>query len=257
MPARESIIRNGIYKDIPLSVLYREYPELFGTEAPVFPLLIKLIDAESNLSVQVHNKNGRQGISKNEAWLVLEADQESRIVLGARIETGKELREIISRGKLPEYLNYIEVRVGDVFYVPAGTLHAIGKGTVVYEIQQPSDITYRLFDYDNNRHLSIDAGCNAYDSKAEYGKVESRPLEDGNVLLLSSDFFMLEKITAQGEALQKASDRFLVYTALGNGMIIRGVDQMRYKRGDTFLIPAGYGEFRLQGGVLLKAYVTG
>ena len=256
LPEGENIIRNGIFIGQPLSVIYHDYPELFGVNEPVFPLLIKLIDARLNLSIQIHEKNEATGESKNEAWIVLKAREGAQMILGAELETGKELRYAIETGNFVKNLKRVDVKAGDVFYVPVGTVHAIGRGIVVYEIQQPSNVTYRLHDYERSRELQIDKGCKIYNSNAEYGKIESRKIANGDSLILEKEFFSVEKVDANKEHFQTSSDRFLVYTALGKGEIIKDDKKYTYKNGETFLIPAGYGEFKVSGGVLIKAYVT-
>ena len=148
----ESVILNGAYEGQPLSkALEDDYAGVTGTDKRPFPLLLKLLDAKDILSVQVHpgdeyalKTDGKLG--KTEAWMVISADEGSRIAYGLK-PLDKPLEEVVAEGKIEECLNWVYPRAGDVYYIPHGCVHALGGGVMVYEIQQSSDATYRFWDW--------------------------------------------------------------------------------------------------------------
>lgn len=154
----ESIISDGKYRGENLSDLFLKFGEqYFGKKVAQyseFPLLIKYLDAKDDLSVQVHPDNeyalkNENSFGKEEVWYVLDAEPEAKIVYGL-VEgcNKKEFEEAIELGTVTENLNFVDVKKGDIFFIPAGTVHATGKGIRIAEIQQSSDITYRVYDYD-------------------------------------------------------------------------------------------------------------
>lgn len=158
-PEGECTIASGTYAGQTLRSVLCEHPEYLGTRVEnkngMLPILIKLIDAKQDLSVQVHpdddfayvHENGQSG--KSEMWYVLDAAKDAHLVYGlARDVSPEELKESAARGEIGKYLQRIPVRTDDVFYLEAGTIHAIGAGCLIAEIQQCSDLTYRLYDYD-------------------------------------------------------------------------------------------------------------
>ena len=148
----ESLILNGDMAGQTLAdALEKDYEGVTGTDKKPFPLLLKLLDARDTLSVQVHPGDeyalaheGRPG--KNEAWLILYAEPGAKIVYGLDTD-GEPLSKIMEEGRLEECLHWETVRPGDVYYIPSGTVHAIGEGILCYEIQQSSDVAYRLYDW--------------------------------------------------------------------------------------------------------------
>lgn len=149
-----STVAFGDLKGKSLRTVYHEHPELFGKpNSKEFPLLVKFLDANDNLSVQVHPDDdyARQvenDSGKTESWYVLQADPGSYLIYGHNAKTRAELAEMIDQGQWDKLLRKVPVKKGDFFYVPAGTIHALTKGIVVIETQQSSDVTYRLYDYD-------------------------------------------------------------------------------------------------------------
>ena len=176
-----SVVANGFLKGNDLSELIEIYMgdlvgdkvyEQFGTE---FPLLIKFIDAQDDLSIQVHpndelSKERHNAFGKTEMWYVVDAAEGALINSGFNQPVDREkYLEYLENGNLTDLLKYDEVQVGDVFFIPAGRVHAIGKGSLVAEIQQTSDVTYRIFDYNrkddkgNERELHTDLALDAID----------------------------------------------------------------------------------------------
>lgn len=148
-------ITNGKFKGMTLSNLWSNHKELFGNmPGDKFPLLTKILDANDNLSVQVHpdneyskkNENGELG--KTECWYIIDCDDDAEMIFGHNAKSKEELEYMVSNNKWSDLLRRVKVNKGDFFYVPSGTIHALCKGTLVLETQQNSDTTYRVYDYD-------------------------------------------------------------------------------------------------------------
>lgn len=171
-PDGTNTIASGRHSGHTLSQILQDYPEYLGSHSKdlkELPILIKLIDAKNDLSVQVHpndayameNENGSNG--KTEMWYVMDATQDAKLIYGLSHDTDREtLKKGIEQGTVEKYLQKIPIKKDDVFYIEAGTIHALGKGTLVAEIQESSNLTYRLYDYDridkngNKRQLHIE-----------------------------------------------------------------------------------------------------
>ena len=152
LPGHESRVTNGAYRGKSLQEVFTAWGDwLTGKREKTFPLMLKILDAHQCLSVQVHpddayamDHEGKLG--KSEAWYILDAAPGARLVYG--IDTrGEKLDDIVEAGRLEECLHWVEVKPGDVFYIPSGTIHALGSGIQCYEIQQSSDVTYRFWDW--------------------------------------------------------------------------------------------------------------
>lgn len=190
---------------IPFDLFFSKYKkEIMGQDFDgEFPLLVKLIDANDKLSVQVHPADEN---SKTEMWYILDAEENASLVAGFTEDISKEeLRECAVNGTLEQKMNFVPVKKGDAFFIPAGLVHAIGSGIVILEIQQNSDTTYRLYDYNRGREIHVEQGikwsdCSAYEpsvfpegclSKCEFFDVEKAtlPIElEGFAILFSPDF---------------------------------------------------------------------
>ena len=210
---------------------------------PFFPLLIKLIDAKDNLSVQVHPSDDyalkyENQFGKCEMWYVLDADEGSGLYVGLNNDYSKE--EIEARLKdssIMECLNFFPVRTGDVFLIRPGTIHAIGKGVRIIEIQQNSKLTYRLYDYlrkdknGNYRDLHIDKALKVID----YHKYS--PTKSENGLLADTEYFKVKRVDFSGELTLSADQgSFVSFTFIdGSGQ----VDDIPYQKFDTFFLPNG------------------
>lgn len=224
-----------------------------------FPILVKFIDARDNLSVQVHPANGyalqHEGeYGKTEMWYVLDAQPGSFLYYGFRKKISKsEFERRIKENTLLDVLNAVPVKKGDTFFIPSGTIHAIGKGILIAEIQQNSNITYRVYDYgriDKNgkqRELNIDKAV----AVTKRGPVEiqgtSRPH------LADCDYFTVDKVNLDGtmtsriEGIVTESSFLSILILDGVGTISCHGDQLIYKKGDSFFIPAGSGNWRIEG----------
>ena len=152
-PHGETTVSRGPYKDWPLSRLFAQKRHLFGHHpAETFPILVKLIDAQADLSIQVHPDDAQAkalgSFGKSECWYILDTEQNTEIVIGHHAETHEAFKRMVDAGDYQALVNRFPVHSDDFFYIPAGTLHAICAGTLLLEVQQSSDITYRFYDYD-------------------------------------------------------------------------------------------------------------
>jgi Phosphomannose isomerase len=155
----DCVVSDGIFKGMKLSSLWSKHKELFGNiEGDKFPLLVKIIDAKEDLSIQVHPsdeyaykyENGSLG--KTECWYIVDCDENAKIVVGHNAKNKEELKNMISKGDWSDLIREVPIKVGDFFQIDHGTIHAIKGGSMVLEIQQSSDITYRLYDYDRKQN---------------------------------------------------------------------------------------------------------
>ena len=217
---------------------------------PFFPTLIKFIDAEQNLSVQVHPSDeyalkNENSFGKTEMWYIVEAEEGAGIYLGFNRDVSKEEYEMaIKENRLTELLNFYEVKAGDCYFIPSGTIHAIGKGCLICEIQQNSNLTYRVYDYGrkdkngNERELHIEKALQV--TKLTKHK---NTLLTGNALGVSK-YFTVKKLCVKNEVLRADKKTFQCLTCVkGQGEL----DGQAVRTGDSFFVPANYGEYTLNG----------
>lgn len=265
-----SIVANGEFKGKRLDELIKEKgEELLGTKIDKygFPLLVKLINAKESLSVQVHPNDsyareveGEMG--KTEVWYVVEAFEGANLVVGTKEGCTKEqLKKAIEEGKLENYMNRISVKKGDVYFVESGLIHTIGEGVIIAEIQQNSDTTYRVYDYNRGRELHIQKALDVVNLELKgERKVGEKAEYDGynKVCYCICDKFILEVYDIYGEV-KESSDKesFYIFTCVeGEGEIISAEVSEAIKKGDSFLIPAALGEYVIKGNLkVLKSYV--
>ncbi len=263
-----SIIANGEYSGKTLA----EYIErcgktVLGTNCArfeQFPILIKLIDAKDNLSVQVHPDNeyaqrveGEYG--KTEMWYIVDCDEGAELLYGFKHDiTKEEFRTRIESNTLLEVTNSVPVKKGDVFFIEAGTLHAIGKGILIAEIQQNSNTTYRIYDYGRvgadgkPRQLHIDKAVDVTNlCPAKPYPVTEPFTENGAVkrLLAESDYFTVYTVDAEEKASFKADETSFHSILLleGSAELDCGGEKLSLKKGDSIFVPAGCGEYSLTG----------
>ncbi|QGU95808.1 mannose-6-phosphate isomerase [Clostridium bovifaecis] len=267
-----SVVLNGDYKGTRLDDLIKLQGEkLIGTKIyeDKFPLLIKLIDASDKLSIQVHPNDEYLRIEgefgKTEVWYILDANEESKLILGTKsIYTKEEMKAAIENGTLEEHINEISVKKGQVYFVKSGLIHAIGRGIVIAEIQQNSDTTYRVYDYNRGRELHVNKALDVIDlslkGEESKGLIATKEGYSKTYLCLCREF-SLELYNIQNMAKEKSDkERFFIFTCVdGEGEIIYSngiVNNINIKRGDSILIPAFLGEYTLNGKMkLLKSYV--
>lgn len=257
----ESLVASGEYAGKTLKEVLREHPEYIGTHPDKelgFPLLIKLIDAKEDLSIQVHpddeyareHENGEYG--KYEMWYVLEAEKDARIIYGFSHDCTKEqLRQAIDNGTITRHLQRVNVKKGDIFFVPPGTVHAIGRGIVIAEIQESSDLTYRLYDYNridkngNTRKLHIDKALDVLNVKKS--TEPKRPLRllkyragYAGELLTRCQYFEAHRLLLNEEAVIEA-DAYSFHVLLcteGSGTMCFENEIMQIRKGDCIFVPA-------------------
>ena len=225
-------------------------------EAPQLPLLVKFIFTSEPLSVQVHPNDAfaaehEKSAGKTEMWIVLRAAPDARIGLGLRESVSPErLREAALTGDIEELMHWVAVKAGDAFFVPAGTIHAIGAGLVMCEIQQNSDVTYRLYDYGRPRELHLDKAVQVSRTTA----CEIEPV----TLPIVCEYFHTEALNL-ASAIEYAPrpERFQILIVLeGSGTI----GASPFRQGEAWLIPAGTKPFELRPehpAKLLQTWVPG
>jgi len=261
-PNGESVVKNGIHTGKKLSELWKGNPEIFGVqETDVFPLLVKVLDANADLSVQVHpddayaniHENGELG--KTECWYVLDCDDDAEIIFGHHATTKEEAIQMIENDQWDEFLRREPVKKGDFFYVPSGTIHALCKGTLILEVQQSSDTTYRLYDYHrlddagNPRELHIEKSLDV--STIPHISVNPDPVvtvDNEHLIvteLVSNVFFTVSKYDVRGVSTHefKKPTYTLISIVSGAGML----GGYSVKKGDHLLVPVGIKEVELAG----------
>jgi len=271
-----SVISNGEYKGKSLTELIKSFPEeILGTEAykkygTEFPLLFKFLDARDDLSIQVHPndelaKKRHNSFGKTEMWYVMQADENARIIVGFKEKSSKEeYLEKLEEKSILSILKEVPVKKGDVFFLETGTIHAIGAGIVIAEIQQTSDITYRVYDWDRvdaegkSRELHIELALDAINyNTTETKKEYSEEINVSNEMV-NCPYFITSYLPIRGEAkVVKKHDSFMVYMCMeGNVSLEYNEEKWSYKKGDTILIPAALKSYNLAGeGVLLEIHI--
>jgi mannose-6-phosphate isomerase len=256
-----SIIDNGAFAGQDLSTLVKTHGaalmgkknfERFGNE---FPLLIKFIDANADLSIQVHPDDTLASerhncAGKTEMWYILAADEAARLNVGFNKETNKEeYLEYLNKGRILDLLHYENVAAGDVFYLPAGRVHYIGRGILLAEIQQTSDITYRIYDFDrkdakgNKRELHTELALDAIDfSPVEEYKTQYTAEENIPVTLVDSQYFTTDLfvLTDEIELDYSETDMFRIFIIVEGDVMMttEGNKSDLLTFGDVVLVPA-------------------
>ncbi|MCH9632579.1 MAG: Mannose-6-phosphate isomerase ManA [Chlamydiae bacterium] len=259
----QSCIQNGAFKGAFLKDLIENYPSLFGSQvSSPFPLLIKLIDANQHLSIQVHPNEAKahlyQGEPKSEMWYIIDAEPNSKIYLGLKKNVPLDiLKKAIAEDSLESYMNAIKVKKGETYYIPAGMLHAIGSGCLIYEVQQNSNTTYRLYDWGRkdsagkSRPLHIEKALNVMlEDQVYLQKLTSAiKVESKNVIyteLVDCPFFTFNKIELHLTFNLKTSDVFRVYFVLEGQVQIRSESSfIELREGQSFLVPANLSDVEL------------
>lgn len=272
-----NIVTNGIYKDKSLAELIDLYPnEILGTKVyqkygKQFPLLFKFLDAKTDLSIQLHPndelaKERHNSYGKTEMWYVMQADENARIILGFKNDSSpEEYLDHLKNKTLPSVLQEYYVKKGDVFFIETGTIHAIGGGILLAEIQQTSDITYRVYDWDrvddngNERELHVDLALDAINYSKKDTEIEYVKQEDQSVKLVDCPYFTTNIVSlTSAYQISKNNDCFLVYICTeGNAELIVDDKSFEIKQGETILIPAQLTTFALKGNAtLLEVFIN-
>lgn len=234
--------------------IYKE----FGTD---FPLLIKFIDAEENLSIQLHPNNElaqkrHQCFGKTEMWYVMQADNDAELIVGFKQKvTKKEYADYLSKNQIKEILNVDKVNEGDVYFIETGTIHAIGAGVLLAEIQQTSDITYRIYDWDrkdkigNRRELHTENALKAIDFKEiKSHKIGYKKVKNTSENVITCPFFTTNIIELDGKLTcnHVKKDSFVIYMCVkGNVIFAYRNETINLNYGETLLIPNSLNEFEI------------
>lgn len=258
-------VTNGPFKGMTLDRLWEERRELFADWlGDSFPLLVKIIDANDDLSVQVHpdDRYAQQieGVpyGKTECWYVIDCVEGAEIVYGHRAKTREEFAEMVADGHWDSLLKRVSIRPGDFIYVPSGTVHAIGKGTLILETQQSSDVTYRLYDYDrrdekgNTRKLHLKQSIDVVTVPHRDPVLSPQTVtKEGLVYkrFISESYFTVYHWSLNGTFSDVLSrDCFLLVSVLdGSGKIDVGGRTFPFQKGDHFILPSTLGAYRVEG----------
>ena len=265
-PNGDCTVREGEYAGRKLSELFKEEPELFGN-LPLdrFPLLIKIIDAKADLSIQVHpddayakvHENGSLG--KTECWYILDCPEDATLVVGHNAGSREELKEMIDQKRWSELIREVPVKKGDFIQINPGTVHAIKGGLMILETQQNSDITYRVYDYDRlsngkPRELHVQQSIDvitvpapsAEDSVSHAADLPANTMNE----LIACDYYKVYKLTVTEPVSFEQEHPFLIMSVIEGEGLVNG--QM-IRKGDHFILPSGFGKVELQGDMTLIA----
>ena len=259
----QSVVKIGEYKRLTLGELWENKRELFGNiEGDRFPLLTKILDAAQDLSVQVHpgDEYGLKhagDLGKTECWYIIDCEKDAEIIYGHTAKTREELGAMIQEGKWDELLMKVPVKPGDFYFVPSGTVHAIGAGIVILETQQNSDTTYRVYDYDrkdnegNLRELHIEqsiAVTTVPAEKPEFQPVVKTSGDMKTTTFVESDYFTVHKWEVAGISKLNQDLTFQLVSVIdGTGTLVKDNDRFEFKKGDHFMLTSGFGEYELDG----------
>ena len=262
-------VANGAYEGKALGeYIAEDRLGVLGTNAEKydrFPLLIKFIDAADRLSIQVHPDNEysleHEGeLGKTEMWYVIAADKGAKLVYGLRDGcTIEDFARAVEEDRTEEMLNFVEVKAGDVYFIPSGQVHAIGKGILIAEIQQNSDVTYRVYDYKRRQpdgslrqlHTAKAIDVIKLRSDDEIGALRySVKADEGGEVLASCEYFTTRRYSSdEPKKLCAGKESFVSVLVLDsdNAYIRCGLKKYKIKKGESWFIPAGSGRFEIKG----------
>ena len=254
------IVENGKFKGMTFKELIESYKEeIFGKAIKnnEFPLLVKLINSNENLSVQVHPNDDyarrvENSFGKTEAWYVVDAKEGAELIVGTNGCTKEQFEEAIKNNTVENCLNRVKVKKGDAFLINSGLVHAICSGLVIAEIQQNSDITYRVYDYGRPREIHVEKSLEVID----FNLKPERLLEEYKVFdgykytnLCVSDYFKIDKCSISSKFNTSSdNDKFSIITCVdGSGLINYKGGTEVVNKGDSILIPAQLGNYEVKG----------
>lgn len=262
-PAGDCEVASGPYAGSTLSQLWDEHHELFGNAAgDSFPLLIKILDADGDLSIQVHpndeyariHENGSLG--KCECWYVLDCEEGATIIVGQKAKDREEFAKLVEEGRWGDLVNEVPIHKGDFFQINPGTVHAIKGGTLILETQQSSDVTYRVYDYDRVQadgtkrelHLAQSMDVVDYAAKAPETGTVTAPEVDGVTLLESNDCYTVERVRVSGSKTLAQDHDFMCVSVIEGAGSVNGSELVK---GSHFVAPAGSGDLAFEGDLTL------
>lgn len=267
-PHGDCQIDGGSFDGMRLSELWQSHREMFGAVPTAeganaqFPLLVKIIDAKGDLSVQVHpddayaaeHENGSLG--KKECWYILDCEPGATIVVGQRAHDRAEFAQMVEEGRWDDLLNVLPIHKGDFFQIDAGTVHAIKAGTLILETQQSSDVTYRVYDYDRVQadgtkrelHLRQSMDVVDYAAKAPVSGAVETPEVDGVTRLESNERYTVERVRVCGAKTLVQDHDFMCVSVIEGTGSVNGVE---LKKGSHFVAPCESGDLAFEGDMTL------
>ncbi|GEP24979.1 MAG: mannose-6-phosphate isomerase, class I [Lentilactobacillus diolivorans] len=268
-PHGPSTVTNGQFAGQTLGSVWQNHPELFGGH-PVdeaFPLLVKILDANRDLSIQVHPddqyaKLHGEKYGKTESWYILSATSDAKLYYGHTAKTEQELRDAVTSGHIDRILRTVPVKAGDFYYVPSGTLHALGTGIVALETQQSSDLTFRFYDFDRvdpatgkKRELQVKdalAVTNVPHRDPQIKQEVTRIAHATMTQLVNATYFAVEKVVVNGAAVLTQEHRYLIQTVVaGQGSLTVNQRQYRLTKGMSYILPNQIQDYELNGQMTL------
>ncbi len=259
----DSEVADGSLKGKRISELWKEEPRLFGyPTAKDFPLLVKIIEAKADLSVQVHPHDEyafrtEKSRGKRECWYILDCPEDARLILGNKAKNREELKQFIDNGEWDKLISYVKVKKGDFLEIPPGTLHAITAGVMLLEVQQNSDITYRVYDFGRPRELHI---AKALDVLRTPNLVTERDVvhDDGReneIILLEKNIdYSVWTLKVNGSVSVPLKDNGFVMASVLEGE--GDINGRWIKKGDHFIVPFGYGTCEFSGNMRINFAAT-
>lgn len=242
----QCVVETGLFEGETLAEVGAE----LGAE---FPLLVKILFPEEKLSVQVHPDDVQaralgETRGKTECWYVLEAVPGATVALGLKDGVGpKELAASVEKGNMESLMQHVPVAVGDMLFVDAGTVHAIGPGVVLLETQQTSDVTYRLYDYGRPRELHLEKGLQVMRSKTAAGKIAPKKM-DGFTRLIEQQYFVVDRFdVGAGEVTLTLDGAGCLVGLTGSGVLRCGEEELELKAAQAVVVPVGSGPLLVSG----------
>lgn len=260
----QSVVSAGDFAGKTLGQLWDDNRELFGgVEGNTFPLLTKILDANNDLSVQVHpndeyaNEHENGELGKTECWYIIDCKEGADMIYGHNAASKEELIQMVNRGEWNALLRRVKIKPGDFFYVPSGTIHALCEGTLVLETQQSSDTTYRVYDYDrtddegNKRELHLEKAIDV--SRVPHVDGQNHPaaakMKDVTITtFVEEQYFTVCKWEVNGQASFTQDQPFLLCSVIeGDGELIHDRKSYPIPKGTHFILPAETGTFSISG----------
>lgn len=262
-PNGDCVIAEGAYAGKTLSWLWDNHRELFGNcKGDEFPLLVKILDAKDDLSIQVHpndayaaeNENGSLG--KTECWYVLDCDEDATIIVGQRAHDRAEAAQMIEEGRWNDMLNELPIHKGDFFQIDSGTVHAIKAGTLILETQQSSDVTYRLYDYNRPGsdgklrplHIEQSLDCIDFNVTAPTSGAVAAPEVDGVTELVNNDIYSVSRVRVNGSKTLEKNWPFACLSVIDGKGTVCGEP---VHKGSHLLVPSTIATLELEGAMEL------
>ncbi len=262
-PEGDARISNGELKGQTLSEVYKNNRSLFGNGKNMkFPLMIKIIDANQDLSVQVHPNDEYAAIYENsygktECWYVLDCPKETKMVMGHHAKTKLELRELIDKEEFDQLMNVITIKPKDFFFIPSGMIHAICSGTLIYEVQQNSNITYRVYDYHrtddqgNPRALHLDKAMDVTTVPQGIAEVHPQYTQNGSLSVtrfVECEYFSLSKIECADAGKYVYNEAYIIVGCIEGSGNVNGIE---VKKGTHFIVLNGQDTLTIEGAMTL------